>query len=419
MFLRRNHLIRFVALSAFLLGIGNASNAQDVPSGEQLQQLLAPIALYPDPLLAQITAASADPQQILDADAWLKQNSNLQGQALMDAAQKQRFDPAFISLVTFPTVLDAMARNIDDYAALGAAFKADPAAVTAAIQSLRQQAYASGALDSNEYQNVSVQQQDGAPVVIVQPANPQVVYVPQYQPEIVFASTPGIVTAPLITFGTGIAIGYLLTNQPWGWHGWGWGWGGRGVIWQNNVWRYNYRYHSPRPFYRPRPPIYNRPIYARPPPNWNQRPSYRPPPPGYRPPNAGFRPPAPGVRPPPNQVRPPNQGRPPPDNRPPGQRPGEGRPPGDSVGRPPSGTRPSGPPNTGGARPPPSRNPYAGFPQGGNRPQTQRPPPPSTVGSRPSGFGGNNNGNAARAASDRGRASSGGARPAPPKGRSQ
>src|SRR6516165_4928003 len=212
MFLRRNHLIRLCALGALLWCIGNASHAQEVPTGEQLQQLLAPIALYPDPLLAQITSASVDPKQILDVDAWLKQNSNLQGPALTDAAQKQGFDPAFIALVTFPTVLDAMERNIDDYAAIGAAFKADPASVTAAIQALRQQAYASGALDSNQYQDVSVQQQDGAPVVVVQPANPQVVYVPVYQPEVVFAASPSFVTAPLI-FGTGIAIGGLLTYQ--------------------------------------------------------------------------------------------------------------------------------------------------------------------------------------------------------------
>src|SRR3974390_2893404 len=98
MFLRRNHVMRFCALGSLLWCLGNVSYAQDVPSGEQLQQLLAPIALYPDPLLAQITAAAADPQQILDADAWLKQNGNLQGQALMDAAQNQGFDPAFISL---------------------------------------------------------------------------------------------------------------------------------------------------------------------------------------------------------------------------------------------------------------------------------------------------------------------------------
>jgi hypothetical protein len=403
MFLRRNNVIRFCALSVFLWCVGNLSYAQDVPSDDQLRQLLAPIALYPDPLLAQITAASADPQQIVDADAWLNQNRNLQGQSLTDAAQKQGFDPAFISLVTFPTVLDAMAKNIDDYAAIGAAFKANQASVTAAIQSLRQQAYASGALDSNDYQNVSVEQQDGAQVVIVQPANPQVVYVPVYQPSVVFASGPSFVTAPLVTFGTGIAIGILLTNQPWGWHGWGWGWGGRGVYYQNNVWRYNYHYRSPRPYYRPRPPVYNRPIYARPPPNWNQRPGYRPPGPGYRPPAAGNRPPNPGNRPP-------NPGL-----RPPGPRPGEGRPPAESGGRPPGNNTGRPPVNTGGGRPP-AHNPYAGFPQGGNRPQAQRPAPQATVGARPSGFGGNNNGNATRAASDRGKASAGGGNP-PPKGR--
>jgi Protein of unknown function (DUF3300) len=414
MFLRRNNLIRFCALWLCLWCVGNTSYAQDVPSDEQLRQLLAPIALYPDPLLAQIVAASADPQQIVDADAWLKQNSNLQGQALTDAAQRQGFDPAFVSLVTFPTVLDAMAKNVDDYAAIGVASKANQASVTAVIQSLRQQAYASGALDSNQYQNVAVEQQDGAQVVTVQPANPQVVYVPVYQPSVVFVGGPSIVTAPLLTFGTGIAIGVLLTNQPWGWHSWGWGWGGRGVIYQRNVWSYNYRYRSPHPYYRPRPPVYNRPIYARPPPNWNQRPGYRPPSPGYRPPSAGYRPPGAGNRPPDSGYRPPGAGNRPPDSgyRPPSPRPGEGRPPVNNGARPPP---PTPPPNAGGARPP-ARNPYAGYPQGGNRPQPQRPAPPATVGARPGGLGGNNNGNSVRAASDRGRASAASAN-SPAKGR--
>src|SRR5215469_8487562 len=94
-----------------------------IPTGDQLDQLVAPIALYPDTLLAQISAASTDPQQILDADNWLKQNKSLQGQALIDAARNQGFDPAFISLVSFPQVLDMMAAHIDDFAALGSAFK--------------------------------------------------------------------------------------------------------------------------------------------------------------------------------------------------------------------------------------------------------------------------------------------------------
>ena len=141
------------ALFVCLWTLSGLSRAQDVPNDDQLRQLLAPIALYPDTLLAQICAASGDPQQIIDADAWLNKNSNLKGQALIDAAQNQGFDPAIVALVTFPTVLDAMAQNVDDYAAIGAAFKANQAAVTAAIQSLRQQAYASGALDSKRISN--------------------------------------------------------------------------------------------------------------------------------------------------------------------------------------------------------------------------------------------------------------------------
>ena len=420
----RRRIPGLLSWSACLLFVCGMAQAQEVPSGDQLEQLLAPIALYPDTLLAQICAASGDPQQIIDADNWLKQNANLTGPALTDAAQQQGFDPAFISLVTFPSVLDAMAKNIDDYAAIGAAFKANQASVMSAIQTLRQQAYASGALDSNDYQNVSVEQQDGAQVVVVQPANPQVVYVPQYQPQQVFVTGPSVgdvVAASLLSFGAGIAIGALINDQPWGWRGWSWGWGGRGVIYRNNPWRFAYGYRSPRPYYRPRPPIYNRPIHARPPPNWNQRPGYRPPPgrPGR----------------PPGNTRPPENGggRPPGNTRPPGS--GSGKPPG-NVGRPPGATRPAPTPRpmpsprrpaptvrpaptprpTSPSRPA-THNPYAGFPQGGARPQpqlrqpapaAQRPSAPAT-GARPGAFGGNNNGNAERAASSRGRASSGAA----------
>ncbi len=449
---------------------GAPSHAQGVPTGDELNQLVAPIALYPDPLLAQICAASADPQQIIDADEWLKQNSSLQGQALTDAAAAQGFDPAFISLVNFPSVLGMMAAHVDDYAALGAAFKANQAAVMASIQAFRQQAYASGALDSNEYQTVSVERQNGVQVVVVKPADPQIVYVPQYQPAQVYVAGPppgDVVAASLISFSAGIVIGALIADsRPWGWGAWGWGWGGRGVIYHNSPWGFHYVYRSPRPYYRPRPPIYGRPIYARPPPNWNHRPGYRPPPPGYRPPgpnrppgHGGDRPGYGGGRPPGNgdHGRPPGEGghgRPPGNGewvRPPGN--GDGRrPPGNGGGRPPGNgavtrpvpmnrggnhpgngavTRPT-PTNSGGSRPPgngsvtrpaptnsrpaptnpvgsrPARNPYAGYPQGGGRQQIQRPQPtPQSMGARPGGFSGNNNGGAARAASNRGQASTG------------
>src|SRR5476649_1194727 len=122
---RRTRMLLLGCLAVCQLSMASLSHAQEIPSGAQLQQLLAPIALYPDTLLAQICAASADPQQIVDADTWLKQNGNLRGQSLTEAAQSQGFDPAFISLLTFPSVLDAMANNIDDYAAIGAAFQAN------------------------------------------------------------------------------------------------------------------------------------------------------------------------------------------------------------------------------------------------------------------------------------------------------
>ena len=98
--------------------------AQDapLPTPDELDQLLAPVALYPDSLLAQITTASTNPQEILDVDNWLLQNSNLSGEALTNAAQAAGFDPAFIALVNFPQVVTMMAENIDDYAAIGPHF---------------------------------------------------------------------------------------------------------------------------------------------------------------------------------------------------------------------------------------------------------------------------------------------------------
>jgi Protein of unknown function (DUF3300) len=442
MYYRRARAGLVTVLAVCLLPFGSVSFADDVPTGEQLNQLLGPIALYPDTLLAQICAASTDPQQIIDANNWLKQNANLQGAALTDAAQQKGFDPAFIALVTFPAVLDTMAINIDDYAALGAAFKADQKSVMDAIQALRQQAYASGALDTNQYQKVSVEQQNGTQIVVVQPVNPQVVYVPVYQPQQVYVTGPtqsDVVAASLLSFGVGIAIGALISNnQPYYWGAWGWGWGGGGMYYHRSVYIVNNRYRSPYPIYRPRPPVYGHPGWGRPPPNWNQRPGYRPPPPGYRPP----RPPANGggYHPPPNGgSRPPGTGggyRPPASgggqppgtgagSRPPGggggtQPPGNGggsKPPPGNGARPPGTGAGSRPPSNGGTtRPAPTpqprpapHNPYAGYPPGGNRQPTQRPASPQqSTGTRPGGYSSNFSGQSERAASNRGKASSSG-----------
>ena len=172
-------LVSFILLWGLTLP-GNEANAQGtLPTPDQLDQLLAPIALYPDALLAQICAASTDPQQILDVDNWLHQNMGLSGQARTDAAQAQGFDPAFIALVNFPLVLDMMAQNIDNFAAIGQAFAANQGTVMDSVQRLRQQAYSAGALDSNQHQTVEVQNQGNSQVVVIQPASPQIVYVPQ------------------------------------------------------------------------------------------------------------------------------------------------------------------------------------------------------------------------------------------------
>src|SRR6202041_3180894 len=281
------------------------ARAQDSPppTPEELDQLLAPVALYPDSLLAQITTASTNPQEILDVDNWLAHNRSLTGTALTDAAQKQGFDPAFIALVTFPTVLEMMAEHIDDYAAIGQAVTANQAEVASSIQRLRSQAYTSGALRSNAQQQVDVQQASGQPVYEIQPANPQVVYVPEYDPTVVYVSPPGgVVASSFISFGVGIGIGALLVNNhPWGWGGWGWNWGGRRIYYNRNPWGgWGGGYRPPRPWYRPRPVVYpNRPGYGG---NWGYRPpNYRPPRPINRP-NPGNRPGTrPGYRPSPGR----------------------------------------------------------------------------------------------------------------------
>ena len=269
-----------------------------LPTADELDQLLAPIALYPDALVAQICTASTDPQQILDANTWLQQNSGLSGQARTDAAQAQGFDPAFIALINFPQVLGMMAQNIDSYATIGRAFSANQATVMDSIQRLRQQAYAAGALQSNEYQNVQVQDQGGVQAITVVPANPQVVYVPVYNPQVVYVqpSTSTVVATSLVTFGAGIALGAWIANNsyPWGWGGSGWNWGHRTVIVHHNTWVVHNYYRPPHPSYHYRPPAYGPPIYVRPPNNWHDRPYYRPPS-GGRPPGSG---PPPGGRPP-------------------------------------------------------------------------------------------------------------------------
>lgn len=371
--------LTLVVLQAF----GPFLSAQTAPpSGEELDQLLAPVALYPDSLLSQITTASTNPQEILDVDNWLSQNPGLTGTALTDAAQQQGFDPAFIALANFPQILEMMAQHIDDYAAIGAAFSADQGAVSNSIQRLRDQAYNAGTLKSTSQQQVEVQRSSGQPIYVIQPANPQVVYVPVYDPTVVYVR-PAVYSTPLITFGLGIGIGALLIgNQPWGWGGWGWNWGSRRAYYNHGYWGgWSNPYRPPRPWYRPRPIIWsNRPGYRG---NWGYRPQgYRPPRPGggpgySRPPygpgnRPGYRPP--GNRPGQPSIQPVRPGMP---NRPGTGRPDQNRPPQPGIPRPmpnrptPQPTRPGYPDRPGTDRPGSDR-PGTGRP-GTGRPSTDRP----------------------------------------------
>jgi hypothetical protein len=371
-------LASLFSLLSFAPGLqAQTSPAPPPPTPQQLDQLLAPVALYPDSLLAQITTASTNPQEILDVDNWLANNKNLTGTALTDAAQQQGFDPAFIALVNFPTVVEMMAEHIDDYAAIGEAVTANQAEVAASIQRLRSQAYASGALRSTSQQQVDVQQASGQPVYAIQPANPQVVYVPQYDPTVVYVrpATSAVVATSFLSFGVGIGIGALLvSNRPWGWGGWGWNWGGRSIYYNHGPWGgWHGGYRPPQPWYRPRPIVWgNRPGYGG---NWGYRPrNYRPPSPihrpgyvrpgynrpAYRPPNRpGYTPGnRPGNRPSIQPARPGHNGssRPGtsrPQNRPGGSQQHTPRP----SGRPPSQNRPARPSGdrSGGSRQPRTR----------------------------------------------------------------
>ncbi len=216
-------LVLFLTLSV-LSWSGSLLFAQaPIPTPQELDQLLAPVALYPDSLLAQITTASTNPQEILDVSNWLQANPGLQGAALTDAAEKQGFDSAFVALVMFPDVINMMAEDVDDFAAIGEAFTADQGAVSASIQRLRAQAYAAGTLQSNQQQTVEVQQVAAQPVYVIQPANPQVVYVPIYNPTTVYVRSPTVV---VVSYGPPIPIGRILivSTRPWGWMGWGWNW---------------------------------------------------------------------------------------------------------------------------------------------------------------------------------------------------
>jgi hypothetical protein len=212
---------------------------------EQLDKLVAPIALYPDALVAQILAASGYPTQIVEADRMARENPGLKGRDLAEEVDRQDWDPSVKSLVEFPTVLANLDRDLSWTSELGEAYQNQPDDVMQAIQRMRHKAYDAGNLRSTPQERVYEQ----GPNVDIQPANPDVVYVPTYNPAYVYGYPVGLwpgfypwwgvgFGGPYISFGLGFPIAPFF-GFGWGWHGWGIGWGFHGgVFFGGHPWAY-------------------------------------------------------------------------------------------------------------------------------------------------------------------------------------
>jgi hypothetical protein len=217
---------------------------------EQLQQLVAPIALYPDSLVAQILAASTFPEQVVEADRWVQAHPELKGEALGQAVDQQLWDPSVKALAAFPSVLGNMDKNLSWTSSLGDAYYNQEQDVMDAVQGMRQKAQQAGNLESTPQQVVTTQ----GSTIVIEPASPEIVYVPAYDPWIVYGGPivawpgwypyPGIwYEGPYLSFGIGFGIGFF-GGYGWGWHHWE-------FDWHNHYAVYNHdRYYSrSRTFY--------------------------------------------------------------------------------------------------------------------------------------------------------------------------
>jgi hypothetical protein len=208
---------------------------------EELQQLVAPIALYPDALVSQILAASTYPTEIVEADRWVQDHPNLKGKDLANAVDQQPWDPSIKALTQFPSLLANMDKNLSWTSALGEAYVNQSEVVMDAVQVMRARAKTAGNLESNEQVKVQTEEK----TIVIEPADPEVVYVPAYDPWIVYGAPvvvwpgwypyPGLyVEGPGVSFGVGFAIGFFA-GFGWGWHGWGCDWGHRTVVYNHNT----------------------------------------------------------------------------------------------------------------------------------------------------------------------------------------
>jgi hypothetical protein len=222
-------------------GQAKAPSSADQPrkiSPDQLDSLVAPIALYPDPMLAQTLAASTYPLELIQLQQWLAKNSALKDKALADAVAKQPWDPSIQAMAALPDVVKRLADDIQWTTDLGNAFLAQQSEVMDAVQRMRKKAQDKGNLKSSEQQKVETRVVENKNVIVVEQANPQVVYVPSYDPVAVYGAPiypyPPIYYPPAGYYAAGMAISFgvgIAMGAAWG-GGWGWGcgWGGNNNI---------------------------------------------------------------------------------------------------------------------------------------------------------------------------------------------
>ncbi len=219
-------------------------------TAQQLDNLVAPLALYPDPLLSQVLVAATYPLEVVQASQWLQQNRSLTGTALIDAAKQQNWDPSVQALVAFPDVLARLNEDVRWTTDLGNAFLGQQTDVMAAIQRLRARAQANGKLRTTPQETVTTENQNGQSAIAIQPADPQVIYVPTYDPAYVWGAPAWGYYPSLFYptygfgFGFGIPFGGFYAGWP-GWGGWGWGfnWFGHGLFVNGGFFgRYGYHY---------------------------------------------------------------------------------------------------------------------------------------------------------------------------------
>lgn len=221
-----------------------AETAPRLPA-DQLDSLVAPVALYPDDLLAQVLAASTYPLEVVQLQQWLAKHKDLKDKALADAVQKENWDPSIQGLAGLPDVVKQLADNISWTSDLGNAFLAQQSDVMEAVQRMRAKAHDGGKLKSSDQIKVETKVVESKTVVVIEQANPQVVYVPSYNPAVVWGVPPVYAYPPIVypppgyyaagmalSFGVGVAMGAMWSGG-WGYHC-GWGGGGNNTINVNN-----------------------------------------------------------------------------------------------------------------------------------------------------------------------------------------